>query len=351
MLRIAVSLTTVLVLATFSTPAQNGKPSPTPQPGKEIHRWLDMDALSLGTRYRYIEAANETTLVNQQQFQFVARGRFKFDRKGKYSVVFGLATGNTITSGWNITGLGTGDLMTNIYPKLLYFDAKPVKPIEVQFGGIGINNGENTEITGYDNDGYATGERVIVRAPKHLYFDEVSLTSGYLGDVTTPSAFRRFKRLNNWNYHQFLVRKQATKRVSFSADYTFEAGIDTLRQAVKVKVPELKFVDSLLYENYERLDPNAGYGFAIQGEKKINDKFSLTGGFAKISHVMLNSDRFQRGERLYLAAFYKPVPEFTIAPVIIQAVGPLATPVTPRTRFELIMSYNILEALHRFSIY
>ena len=38
---------------------------------------------------------------NVQQYQVAARGRFKFDRKGKYSVVAGLYTGNTINSGWN----------------------------------------------------------------------------------------------------------------------------------------------------------------------------------------------------------------------------------------------------------
>jgi hypothetical protein len=344
-------LVLVAALAVLASFAQNGKPSPSPQAAKEIHRWLDIDTLSIATRYRFINARNGATLSNQQQFQFIARGRFKFDRKGKYSVYAGLATGNNITSGWNNTGLGTGDPVTNIFPKLLYLDAKPVKPIEIQFGGLGINGGENTEITAYDNDTYLTGERIVFRAPKKIYFDEVSLSNGYFGDITHPSVFRRFKHLNKSNYHQFLVRKQVTKRIGFSADYTFEAGIDTLRQAVKVKVPELRFTDTLLFENYQRLDPNPGYGFGITGEKKINSKLSLTGGFAKISHVMFNSDRFPRGERLYLAAFYKPIPEFTIAPVIIQSVGPLATSVTPRTRFEVIMSYNILEAFHRFKIY
>jgi len=353
MYKSAVSLVFLTAFAAVSSLAQNGHPvpSPTVQPNKEVHRWLEIDALSIATRYRFINAASGATLSNQQQFQFIARGRFKFDLKGKYSVYAGLATGNNVTGGWNNTGLGTGDPVTNMFPKLLYLDAKPVKPIEIQFGGIGINGGENTEITAYDNDTYLTGERIVFRAPKKLYFDEISLSNGYFGDITHPSVFRRFKHLNKSNYHQFLVRKQATKRIGFSADYTFEAGIDTLRQAVKVKVPELRFTDTLLFENYQRIDPNAGYGFGITGEKKINNKLSFTGGFAKISHVVFNSDRFPRGDRLYLAAFYKPIPEFTIAPVIIQSVGPLATPLTPRTRFEIIASYNILEAFHHFGIY
>jgi hypothetical protein len=316
-----------------------------------MHRWFDFEALSLATRYRFIENNNGATAADQQQFQFVARGRFKFDLEGRYSIVAALISGPTFTTSWNNTGWGTGDLQTNIFPKQLYFDAKPIKPVEVQFGGITINNGENTEITGYDNDNYLTGERVQFRAPKQVYFDEISISNGYVGDLNTPSVFHRFKHLAKSNYHQFLLRKQATKRVSFSADYTFESGIGTLRQAVHAKVPELRFVDNLEYENYERIDPNAGYGFAIWGDKKVTPKLTLIGGFAKISHVMLNADRFPRGERIYLSAVYHLTREFTINPVIVQAVGPLATPVTPRTRFEIIATYNILEAFHHYAIY
>lgn len=351
MLKSAVSVAVFLALIASSSSAQNAKATPTPEPNKELHRWFDVSAFSVATRYRYVDAANGNTVFNHQQWQLNARGRFKFDRKGMYSAGFLFETGNSVTGGWNNTGWGTGDLMTNVYLKQLYFDAKPVKPIEIQVGGIGVNNGENTEITGYDNDVYLMGERVVIRAPKQIYFDEVSLTNAFFGDTTTPNVFRRFRRMGESNYHQFLVRKQATKRVGFSADYTFETGIDRLRQAVKVKVPELKIVDSLLYENYEQLDPNAGYGFALTGEKKVNKHLTLNGGFVKISHSMFNGDRFPRGERLYLNVPYKITRELTINPVIIQAVGPLATPQTHKTRFELILNYNILEALHHYRVY
>jgi len=331
--------------------AQTVKAAPTPQSHPEVHRWFEIEALTISTRYRYIDNTRGQTLANQQQWQFLGRGRFKFDRKAKYSVVTQLGTGNNITAGWNNTGWGTGDLQTNIFVKHLYFDAKPVKPIEVQFGGIPINNGENTEITGYDNDVYVMGERVVIRAPKQLWFDEISLSNGYLGDLTRPNVFRRFKHLDRSNYHQFLVRKKVNSRVSFSADYTFESGIDTLRQAIKVNTKELKFADSLTFENYQRLDPNAGYGFAIDGSKHVNSRVDLTGGFTKISHVIFNGDRYQRGERFYFGAIFKLNREFSIAPVIIQAVGPVPTAVSPRTRFEFIASYNILDAFHHHHIY
>ncbi|MEO8041691.1 MAG: hypothetical protein ABI646_03675 [Acidobacteriota bacterium] len=325
-------------------------PSPTPVAHKKIKRWFDLEALAIATRYRYVES-DVGLSTSAQQYQVFARGRFKFDSKGKYSVVGAIATGNNIVGGWNNTGWGTGDLQADFYFKQLYFEAKPIKPLAIQFGGIAPNNGENTEITGYDNDAYLMGERVSVGDPKKFYFDEISATNGFIGDPTRPNVFRRFKRLAESNYHQILVRKTINKRVTFSADYTFDSGTDMLRQAVKVNVPELKVVDGFRFENYERLDPRPGYGFALTGEKKVTPKLNLIGGVAKISHVILNGDRYPRGTRVYFGGTYKITGEFSINPIIIQAVGPLAAPSIPRTRFEIIAAYNFLEALHHYHIF
>lgn len=339
-----------LVLLSTTGIAVAQTPSATPVAHPEVKRWFDFEALSVATRFRYVETAAGVG-TPQQQYQVVARGRFKFDKKGKYSVVAHVATGNSITSGWNLTGWGTGDVQAEFYVKQLFFEAKPIKQLAIQFGGIAPNNGENTEITGYDNDSYLMGERIKVQDPKKFFFDEISATNGHLGDNTRPNVFRRFKRLNKSNYHQFLVRKVIGKRAAVSADYTFDSGVDMLRQAVKVNVPEAKVVDSFRFENYQRLDPQPGYGFALTGEKSVTKKFNLIGGIAKVSHTMLNADRFPRGTRLWLSGTYKITREFSINPVIIQAVGPLAAPSLPRTRFEIIASYNILEALRHYKIF
>lgn len=333
------------------TPSPDVQKKPDkPTAGQKIKRWFEFDALALTTRYRLIRTRNDVTTNNQQQFQVNARARFKFDSKGRYAVHAGLYSGNSINGGWNNTGIGTGKGQSNLYLKQLYFSAKPVKEFEVQYGGIGATNGENTEITGLDNDVYLMGQRIVIRAPKQLYFDEIGVTYAYLGDFNRPSVFKRFKRLDESNYHQFLVRKTVNKRVSFSADYTFEAGRDTLHQAVKVKFAKVPVLDSVLFENYQRIDPDPGYGFNIMGDKVIRKKLTLTAGFAHIDRSILNGDRYPRGNRLHFNAAYKIIPEFTLSSIIIQGVGPLATPTTVRTRYELLFTYNILETLRRLKV-
>lgn len=333
-------------------------PVPSPQKKDEgkttsqkIKRWFEVDALTFSPRYRFVRTRAGVTTNNQAQYQLNVRARFKFDKKGRYSVNAGLFSGSVLNSGWNNTGVGTGDGVTNLYLKQLYFSAKPVKEVEVQFGGIGFNNGENTEITGYDNDAFLMGQRVSVKAPKHVYFDEISVANGYVGDINKPSVFKRFRRLNKSNYHQFLVRKTVNKYVSFSADYTFESGRDTLHQAIKFKIPKGRVLDTFLFENYQRVDPDRGYGFSIYGDKALHKKFTLGGGFARIDKPMFNADRFPPGKRVHINALYRFSPEFSLNGVLIRGVGHLPTASSPRTRFDLIFSYNILETLRRLKVH
>ena len=322
---------------------------PSAERAAEIKRWFEFDEFAVFARYRFARTAGGATSADQLQYRFAARGRFKFDRRGRYSVVAGVYSGNSLIGGWNNTGLGTGGVQTNLYLKQLYFDAKPIKQLEIQIGGIAVNNGESTEATGYDNDVYITGERVIIRHPEKLYFDEISLTNAHIGDANHPSVFRRFDNLAKSNYHQFLVRKQVNKRVGFSADYTFDNGSDTFRQAVRVKTPETRFVDLIVFENYQRFDGPGRYGFNVFGERKIGKKLTLDAGFARIDGRLLNGDRYPQGNLFHAGGAYKISPEFSVSSFIVHGVGPMI-PTLPRTRFELIFSYNILGTLRRHKL-
>lgn len=322
------------------------KSTPTPAPTPKIRRWIDLDVGNIATRYRYIDQRNGQVNVNQQQWQLQIKGRFKFDAGGKYSIYFGLETGRNYTGGWNNTGLGTGFMQTQVALKHLYFDAKPVKGLEMSVGSFWVNNGENTEITTYDNDSYITGERVQVRRPRDVWFDEISVTNAFVGDFNTPNFFKRTARFGHPNYRQLLVKKQVNKFVGFSADYTYELHHNTLREAVKFKIPKGNFLDSFLFENYQRVSPDHGYGFNIFGDKVLSKTFTVNGGFAHIDGSLIaNADRFPRGNRIYGGFVWKIRPDLTLNPVYIRSVGPLFAPTTHRQRLDLILTYSFLADL------
>jgi hypothetical protein len=348
------------VSPTQSTSAATYRPDPGPalgagpsakagetQEGK-VARWFELQTAAIAMRYRQVENSAGLTTFSQLQHNEAFKGRFKFDASGDFSLNAGVFTGNHFIASWNDTGAGTGKPATNLYLKQLYVSLKPVEGIELQYGGLYLLRGESTEITSYDNDGYIVGERITVTRPKQLFFDEVSVSYAYLGDLTRPDLTSRLHRLNESNYHQFLVRKKIGKRASISADYTFQAGAETLRQAVKIATPEARLIDSFRFENYQRMDVKPDYGFAVTGEKTLYQRFQLAGGYARIdaNYGGLNADRFNRGKRLYLTGTYTISPEFSVSAFVTRAIENQFA-VANRHRFDLVFSYNLLKSLQR----
>ena len=316
---------------------------PAKEPGK-LSRWVSLRTLSLSTRYNFVENSAGATTSNQGQYQSVVKGAFHLDPAGKYSIEDGLFPGNRFSAGWNGSGWGTGMLRTNLYLKQLYFSAKPVGGLELQYGGLYFNQGVNTEITGYDYDGYVMGERVRLTRPKDVFFDEISVTYGYVGDFDRLAVTKRFHRLKQANYHQFLFAKKATERILLSADYTFQSGTDTFREAVRVQVQELRFVDVFHFENYQVASTGPGYGFAAYGEKKLLSKLSLGGGYAQHDRAALYSDRFAAGKRIFFNLLLELTPEFSISTAWSEAMRN-AQSTGPRTRFDVAVNYDLLHTL------
>lgn len=353
-------VTLLLAAAVHSQTALPVRKTPDPQPtatpaakrANPFQRWFDFDTISLHTRYRHVSTNSGLGNVDQAQWQVLVKGHFQLDSKAKYRVNWSVNTGPLFTTSWNNTGLGTGLHQTNLYVKHLYFDAKPAKNLEFQIGGLEFSRGDTTEVIGYDNDGYMTGERVFVRAPKALFFDEIAATAGFVGDLTHPSVFSRFKRhLDNFDYYQLLVRKQATKHVSLTAEYNFFDRRDILREAIKIKDPKRLFFDTLLFESYQRLDPQRDAGMHAFAEKVLNKHVTVNCGFASIDRrVIINGDRFPPGKRFYVGALLKLSPVFSLNPVLIHGFGHLPGPTSIRTRFDLILTYNLLEDLRRHHV-
>lgn len=322
----------------------------TPAPVRPLSRWLELQTGTLGIRYKRA-AASDYPWIYQFQYQVQTRGRFKFDRRGRYSAGFRLSTGDVFSFSWNSTGAGAGNPSMRIYLKELFLMAAPWKSLGIQFGGIGINRGESTEITSYSNNGYLMGERIVLHRPDKLFFDEISATAAYLGDQESPGVVGRVHRLASMNYHQFLVAKRVSERFSFSADYTFQDGIETLRQGLKAYPRKNRYVDFLLFENYQRLDYHPAWGCALSVQKNLFRGLSITGGFVDIDkdYVNWNADRLGRGKRVFMAANYNFWREFS---AIVFAGKAFANdfPVINAARFDLILSYDFLRALQRANL-
>jgi hypothetical protein len=309
-----------------SEPAPNGWLTMAPAWGAKVDRWLDLREMDFSMRYRSVFDSNNAHEYNQGQQRSIIDGKFKFDKKGKFGIVFHASTGHYFNWAYaDFAGGGTQSSFATeyaratpiqraavdayltperiavegasggwaMYVRRLYLDMEPVDGIEVQYGSFDVNRGAASEITTYDNDGYISGERLLIKRPKTLFFDEASVTYAYFGDLYTPNFFARGDRLVQANYHQFLVRKRFAKRLNASFDYTWQNKSNTYREAVEAKIPELRILDFVRAEFYERQNAISfqqvvdfapgGKGYAITVAKKnLGHRLSLEGGYAHI---------------------------------------------------------------------
>ena len=146
--------------------------------------------------------------------------------------------------------------------------------------------------------------------------------------------------------------RKSGSRGGISADFTSADSAKTWRAATNVNTRELRFVDSILFENYWRTNNNPAYGFALTANKAVTRKLGLNGGYASIDRFYggLNSDRFQSGNRVFLMATYAMSPRFTTSAFITRAVGN-EFPLLQRTLSNLIFTYNALPDLRRTGLF
>ena len=237
----------------------------------------------------------------------------------------------TISNGWES------------YLRNLYLSATPAKPITFEFGSFGIEKGLSSEITSFDDDGYLTGERVRIHAPGPLHLDQVGFTNAYFGKVVTPNLFSRGMKLNDSNYRQVFADKKVSSRVGVSAEYTWQLGIHTLRQAVSVQTG-LKVADKIRFETYERLntvnlqgrDFKGASGFAVTADKKMGKRLSGDLGFDHVDEnyyaysgsraacsyfFSMNGDAYSQGTRYFAHSSIKIAPSVTAVSFYTHAIG------------------------------
>ena len=125
-----------------------------------------------------------------------------------------------------------------------------------------------------------------------------------------------------------------------------------MREAIRVNTRELRFIDSFRLENYQRLDVNPDYGFAMGGEKTLWRRLTLGGGYAQIDrhYGNFNDDAFFNGKRLYMSTKFQISPEFSVSTLWNRTVGN-DFDVTQRTHFHVAFSYNLLKSLQRTGIF
>jgi hypothetical protein len=340
----------LIVLSSSRVFAQS---SPAAAPTPPLRRWFEIQTLTGSLRYRVIENSDDVVTANHLQYRDVFRARVNLDERRRYTVVIGGGSGSVFTSAWNISGLGTGvaDYHDN-YMKQLFADVQPVDGLELQYGGFYVIRGESTEYTSYDEDGFLVGERVSVRRPKQLWLDEISVTRGQIGPYNVPNLHKRWDGLKNPDYWQALAAKRFNQFVAASADYSTQAGEDTIRAAIALRFKPSAPISALRYEQYSRVNRQTATGFAVTVDRPLPRAIRLQGGYATIDgdYNGWNSDRIQRGRRVF-AVSNIPIAGPLSAQVFITHAFHSDFPVALRTRFDALVVYDAAAALRKTGVF
>ena len=348
-----------LALIASSAPAlaqTSGAPS-TAEPPPAIRRWLDVQQVSAGSRFRWYKNSQEQLRSSNLQWQTQLRGRFLFDKAGRYSVNTFASTGATFPSSWNNTGGGMGTYQGPFNVKQLFLGAEPVKGLQLEVGGLHFNRGEMVEHLTYDNDAYIVGERATYRPAKGAV-TQVSVTGAFFGDYNEVNVFKRFERLDEWNYGQALVAFRLHKNVTASADYTYEAERDIVREGVNFRMPaKVKVLTALKDEAYQRVsEPQDGYGFNLSGDLRWK-RLSVTAGVMSVDQYYgtptfqpYNGDRYENGTRQYTIATYQITPELAFTVYQTEAFA-TDYPINLQHRFDALVNFNATNLLKRAGLF
>jgi len=345
MLNIATAVVAAVLAAAAASPDR--KPN-------ALHRFFDLQLAMVETRYRYVENSAGVTTANQWQHKQTFKCALKFDEKGRYTVQALLGTGNGFTASWDTTGVGTGDPAWDFRVRRLWVRAVPVDGLELSAGSFDVVRGETTEIMSYDNDAYMQGYRVSVKRPAHVFFDEISVTAGYLGDLTQPNVFERFKWMDNHNYTQALVAKRVGKVLAASIDWTSVDHVDTVREGVRIGAKDLipGVIDDVRVQAYQRTDSPTGTGMSVEAERFFSKRAMAYGGYAHADrhNGLLNGDRYGLGHRVYGGGSLNLLPELMLAVFYTHALSNDYA-IANDQRLDVVLSYNVLKALQQHQLW
>jgi hypothetical protein len=350
----SIALASLLLAATVH--AQDNTTAAPPAPSAQatdedgahpLGRWLDAQTFTVSARYNYIEDALDRALQNRVQTQAKIAGAFKFDAAGRYTAHAGLATGDEFRSGWNPTGVGTGDGTAKIYLRQLFVVAKPWNGIELEYGSLDLERGQSTEITTYDDDGYVTAGRINVRRPREVFFDDITVSVGYLGYLDTAFVFDRTGAFSRHNYWQVLASKRLLDNLELSTDYSELEDDGVLRQGVTWRV-DRPFVDTVKAEYGVRLRGGSHQtAFALSGEKQVA-AVTAGVGYANVDPIFghLNGDPYDAGDRVFTDGSVALPLDLTATWFVQKEISP---PVTSSNdlRIDLALRWDVLSTLKR----
>jgi hypothetical protein len=178
---------------------------------------------------------------------------------------------------------------------------------------------------------------------------------GYVGDFNKVNTFGRMHRLGEINYVQILAEKKLAKWMTASAEFDRLRGLNLIRNAAKVTLPDPWLVNDLRIETVARLNDGATAGWALHLVKTKNRLGSFNPGIyyshlptgvyrVGTAQALVNGDVYGTGKRVGMTAKRQVTKAFDVSALITRK---LENEPGFRWRAQIVGRYQLADLLKR----
>jgi len=332
----------------FVSVLANAQQSPKPR-----QSFFELPQADVYARYRYIDTNSGAVTSDDLQYRFTIRPKINVPHTGTY---FGsrIETGSNIGSSWSNSGIGRSPAEWVLNVKTIFAGQRLGEKAEVELGAMDFEYGAGTEAIYADQDSYTEGYRFRVHNLRGKYLpSKVVAHFGYLGDFNKVNAFGRLHRLGEINYVQLMAEKNLARWMTASTEYDRLRGLNLIRSAAKVTLPDSWWVNDLRLETVARLNDSPTAGWAVQVVKTKNRFGSFNPGIY-YSHLptgvyrvgteqaLINGDVYGTGKRIGVTAKRQVTRDFDVSVLITRKLE--STPGF-RWRAQIVGRYQVANLL------
>jgi hypothetical protein len=278
-------------------------------------------------RYRYIDNTSGVVTSDDLQYRFTGRLKLNSRKTGTYAGSR-IETGSSIASSWSNSGIGKSPAEWVLNVKTLFVGQRVSKKAEVEIGSMDFEYGAGTEALYADQDSYTEGYRLRIHDLEGKFLpSKVVMHFGYVGDFNKVNTFGRMHRLGEINYVQIVAEKKLAKWMTASAEFDRLRGLNLIRSAGNMTLPDSWLVNDLRIETVARLNDSATAGWALQVVKTKNRLGSFNPGIyyshlptgvyrVGTAQALVNGDMYGTGKRIGVTAKRQVTKAFDVSALI-----------------------------------
>lgn len=254
--------------------------APASGPPSFRYPFLQVMQVETASHFAYTDMAAGKVVERDLSYRLTNRVQVNLLPDGRTYLQTRFETGKIFNYPWLSTGVGEAPAAFTMNVKSLYLGQRIGSHAEAEVGGIEFEPGAGTGATYAPGEAWLTGYRLRLSGSGNGWQpDRFTITTGYVGDFTTPNFFARGYRLGEPNYVQALLQKKLGTRFLTSAEYDALGPIHFTREAVRFRRLRSRLLDEATLEAVTHVSGAAAFGWSVSLQNTLDHRSRWRSGF------------------------------------------------------------------------